>query len=417
MKMDKQASTRSSLERYRKDISRCVRCGSCRSVCPSFMPGRLESMSARGRMALIQAVLDNRLAVSDLYQDRLATCTGCMACEAVCASNVPVTGIIQAAKEAAMREFGLGLVKRVVSAALSSDAAMRGLAWLAPVVLHFAGESVKGKGRRLRISDFGLRNEKAKGTKGKIAFFPGCAIRHFQHDIGRSVVAVLERMGYEVVIPEGLKCCGRPLLSLGDRNAAEELAAHNTALLEAIQADAVITACATCGLTFKKEYPKLLAPSGKGPVPVQDIHEFLAGKMSGLDLTPGKMLVTFHDPCHLSRGQGLSETARDVLRVIPGVTLIEMKNADRCCGFGGVMRITHRGLSDNIADFKALDIINAGASVVATGCPGCRMQIADALRRKGSAIEVMHTVQILEAALLIADFPDHVGTGSMRNAE
>lgn len=157
MKKDTSAPARSFLEHYRKDITRCVRCGTCRSVCPSFMPEREESLSARGRMALIEAVLDNKLAVSDIYQDRLASCTGCMACEAVCASGVPVTGIIQAAKEAAVSESGPGMVKRVLSVALSNDVAMRGLAWLAPAVLHFAGGSVFPEGQGARVKGQGSR--------------------------------------------------------------------------------------------------------------------------------------------------------------------------------------------------------------------------------------------------------------------
>jgi glycolate oxidase iron-sulfur subunit len=94
---------------------------------------------------------------------------------------------------------------------------------------------------------------------------------------------------------------------------------------------------------------------------------------------------------------------RDLLRSIPGLTLVEMKDPDRCCGFGGVMRITHRELSDGIAVDKVNNIIATGAAVLATGCPGCCMQIADALRRQGSEIAVVHPVQLLDEALSIED--------------
>ena len=160
----------------------------------------------------------------------------------------------------------------------------------------------------------------------------------------------------------------------------------NTALFEALEVDTVVTACASCGLTFKKEYPKLLRPGVKTPV-VLDIHEFLSGRIAGLNLHPVRKSVTFHDPCHLGRGQGLSRTMRDLLQAVPGLSLVEMQDPDRCCGFGGVMRITHRALSDGIAADKVYDIIATRAAVVATGCPGCCMQIADALRRHGSDIE------------------------------
>src|SRR5512147_3348620 len=98
-----------SLEQYRREISLCVKCGACRAVCPAFLREREESRSARGRMALVKALLDGRLTASAVYRDRLASCTGCLACEASCPSGVPVTKIIQAAKEQAVAEAGRGL--------------------------------------------------------------------------------------------------------------------------------------------------------------------------------------------------------------------------------------------------------------------------------------------------------------------
>ena len=363
-------------------------------------------------MALIEAVLDGKLRISDVYKDRLATCTGCLACESACASGVPFSRIILAAREQAILESGPGIVASVVSAALKNPFLMRSLGWLAPVALHYGKGSVRGKGKTgTGTGRHGNRGTKANndksrgrcgdgapGPKGRIAFFPGCAIEQFQPDIGSATVRVLEALGYEVVVPAGLACCGRPFLSLGDRSAAEELARKNNDLLISLDVDAIVTSCASCGLTFKKDYPTLLAPSGRLPVRVQDIHEFLAGKTGDLDLSPVPMKVTWHDPCHLGRGQGLSKTGREVLLAVPGVELVEMKYPDRCCGFGGVMRISHPSLSCTIGEAKAKDIAATQADVVIAGCPGCRMQIADSLRRTGSETEVVHTVQVLAKA-------------------
>lgn len=401
------ASRSSRLERYRDKVTRCVRCGTCRAVCPAFLPDRDESLSARGRMALIEAVLAGRLSISALYRDRLETCTGCLACEAACPSGVPVTEIVQAAKEEAVLQEGRGLIRRMVSASLVSERLMRGLAWLAPVVLHYDGKSVRSRGILMRNEKPGTRGglqdagaRKSQKPQGRVAFFPGCAVSYFQRDIEWASVNVLNTLGYEVIIPDGLECCGRPHLGLGDRTAAEASARRNTAVLSLLNVEAVVTACASCGLTFKKEYPTLLAPSGQRPVPVLDIHELLAGKLDSTRLSsvvPGK--ATWHDPCHLGRGQGLSRTARTVLHAIPGLVLKEMEAPDRCCGFGGVMRVSHHGLSDRIGDAKAADIIATGASMVITGCPGCRMQIAGSLHRAGSRAVVVHTVQVVEKAL------------------
>jgi len=365
-------------------------------VCPTFLWERRESQSARGRMVLVKAVLDGKLAVSEIFKDRLATCTTCLACESSCPNSVPVTKIIQAAKEQAVAESGPGIIGRIVSGVLRHPAALSATAWLAPVALHYT----KGSSELSIQRSKGEKSGHGKKSKGKVAFFPGCAVNSMQKDIGRAVISVLGRLGYEVVIPDGLCCCGRPLLSLGDRTAAEELAAHNSALFEALRADAIVTACASCGLTFKKEYPKLLRPSGKPPV-ILDIHEFLARALPGMPVGSVRRTVTYHDPCHLGRGQGLSGMVRSILRALPGLTLVEMNNADRCCGFGGVMRITHQKLSDGIAEDKAKNIIATEASAVVTGCPGCRMQINNALKLVGSKIEVLHTVQVVEEALRV----------------
>jgi len=304
-------------------------------------------------------------------------------------------------------------------------ALFRAAAWLAPVVLHYDGKGPgaggrgpvgagvqgqeeaggrgpgsrgQGAGGEEQRSRFKVQRSGESAKIGRVAFFPGCAVQYFQPEIGKATIAVLHAVGFEVIVPDGLKCCGRPLLSLGDRRAAEGLAAQNAALFETLKVDAIVTSCASCGLTFKKEYPALLPPGAKTPA-VLDIHEFLAGRIVVTDLAAVRRSVTIHDPCHLGRGQGLSRVVRDLLQTIPGISLIEMRDADRCCGFGGVMRITNRKLSDGIAGEKVRRIIESGASTVAAGCPGCRMQIADALRRHGSEIQTVHTVQILAEAL------------------
>lgn len=396
-----------SLEERRDEIARCVKCGSCSAVCPAYQHERDESFSARGRMALIHAVLDGRLGISEIFKDRLATCTTCLACQEACPSNVPVMEIIQAAKERAVAESGRGIINSVLAGTLKHPGLIRAAAWLAPVVLHYSrqgsGSGVRGpdgagdQGQGTRVKGQGLTVQQT-ATKGRVAFFPGCAVDYFQPDIEDATIGVLNAIGYQVVVPGDLKCCGRPLLSLGDRKAAEELAAQNAAVFHALQVDAIVTSCASCGLTFKREYPDLLRPGMKMPV-VLDIHEFLTGRIEAITLRPLSKSVTIHDPCHLGRGQGLSRTVRDLLQAIPGLTLLEMKDPDRCCGFGGVMRITHRELSDGIADEKIRNVISTGASAVVTGCPGCRMQIADALRRCGSEIGVVHPVQLLKEAL------------------
>ncbi|OGW50808.1 MAG: hypothetical protein A2078_12470 [Nitrospirae bacterium GWC2_57_9] len=395
--MKKDRISRPLLEQYRSELSRCVKCGSCRTLCPSFRLDREESRSPRGRMALIAAVLDNRLPVSAAFEDRLETCTHCLACEFSCPSGVPVTKLIQAAREQAVQELGSGLIRSVLARVLRNDQSMRLGGWLAPLALHYRSGTVNvSRGKAGLLS--GAKSASGQGKRGTIAFFPGCASSYIQPELGRAAVAVLIRTGYEVIVPEGLQCCGRPLLSLGDRHAASAVAEHNSRVLAALEADRIITACPSCALTFECEYPRLLPPGTAMPALV-DIHAFLEREIAGLTLRPLARTVTWHDPCHLGRGLGLAAAARNILRALPGLTLIETKNPDRCCGFGGVMRVTHPEISDGIAREKAESILATGAAAVVTGCPSCRMQIAEGLHRAGSDSEVLHTVQLIEEAL------------------
>lgn len=397
------------LERYRDGISRCVRCGSCSAVCPVFQQDRRESQSPRGRIALIESVLESRIAVTDVYKDRLSTCTGCLACERHCASGVPVTGIIQAAKEEAFRQTGGGIIETVLAGVLQHDATLSALSWFAPTALRLEGiAALKGRSGvfpevRSAMSGAAKNNNQKLKDRKSVLFYAGCAIRHFQPDIGRAAVTVLEHAGYSVLTDRGLICCGRPSLSLGDREGARKLAEHNVRLMASLGVEAIITACASCGLTLKEEYPNLLAQSGLECVPVLDIHEFLAGRMSGLSLDEQPRRVTWHDPCHLARGQGLAKTARTILRSVPSVTLIEMEQPDRCCGFGSIGRGAHLELFRNIGRSKAFDIMRTKAPLVVTGCPACRMQIADSLIREGAGVAVVHTVQLMAAVLRKAE--------------
>jgi glycolate oxidase iron-sulfur subunit len=360
-------------------------------------------------MALVKAVLDGRLPVSDVFEDRLDTCTSCLGCEAVCASSVPVTGIIQAARELAFDDAGAGFVKSLVAVALKNDHVMRASAWLAPLALHYGRGLFRPATRKMQ----GClpRSWSKQGKKERVVFFPGCSITYFQSGLGDDALAVLLGMGYDVLIPEDLSCCGRPLLSLGDRRGAEEAARRNRSLLLGLGPAPVVTACASCALTFKKEYPKLLGPDAGMPE-ILDIHEVLAGRIDRLALGQCQRTVTWHDPCHLGRGQGLEKAARRVVRAVPGVTLLEMKDPDRCCGFGGVMRVTHREISDGILEDKVQNILKTRAETVVTGCPSCRTQLADGLRRSGSAMEVLHTVELIARSMRIAAGNGHKDEGT-----
>lgn len=389
-----------ALDKYIEIASRCVRCGACTAVCPTYISERRETFSPRGRLALIKAFIDGRLPATRTLWDRISSCVGCLACETACPAGVQVSEILQAAKEEV--SASQLLIERIAAEIFARRIAPSSLGRLAPRLLGYRPEplhkQIWGRGPVASASADAQPGRGIVGRpRGRLVFFPGCGPDLFQQDIARSSLAVLARLGYEVIIPEGLTCCGRPLLSLGHRAAAEALAAKNAAVISAMDPDAVVTACASCGLTFKKDYHRLLRRMGMPAV--MDIHEVLARDFSS-SVLPVRLKVTLHDPCHLARGQALGREMRNILLSVPELELIEMHDPGMCCGFGGAARLTHRRLSSAIGRRKAKDIISTGASLVVTGCPGCCIQITDSLRRLGSSIEVVHTVQIVEHALI-----------------
>jgi len=208
-------------------------------------------------------------------------------------------------------------------------------------------------------------------------------------------VAVLNAVGYEVVIPNQL-CCGMPALVSGERNSFMHVAEKNVAAFKTAGVDALVVDCATCGSAWKHDYP---VAGLDLPFPVYDISEFLAR----VDLHPGRLQqpvrVTYHDPCHLVRYQGITKQPRELLQSIDGVELVEMRDADKCCGASGSFQLEYCAISRGIGQKKGIVILETGADIVATGCPSCRMQIERTLRETGSTMQVVHTADLLALSI------------------
>lgn len=423
------------LEKYRDEIFCCMRCGNCRAVCPTFAEDMDESMVARGRLGLAEAVLDGRLSTGKVFRDRISSCIDCKSCVVNCPSGVRVDEIIHAAKaEIARRRPFNRITEIALQKILTSN-------WALPTILRFFGllnplllEQTSQTGLSCSMLPFGFRGEKravpnapksffrteypeiikARGnkSKGRVAFYAGCVINLTYPQVGRSVINVLTRMGMDVVLPKGEVCCGAPLLSLGNERVVKALARKNLSLFNRKDVEAVIVSCGTCGVVLKKEYKRLF-PSKEVEEfasKIIDIHEFVTqvvgarfivpNKSGLINQTPTVLRATYHDPCHLNRGMGIRDKPREILKSLPGVEFREMDEADRCCGFGGVFSMFHYDLSTKIAQKKVANIKDSGADTLVTGCPGCMMHIADGITRAGLPIKVKHTVELLDEATI-----------------
>lgn len=400
---------------WETEINKCAKCGKCRSICPVFIETGNESMVARGRISLAEALRNGEIFHTELLRDYLLSCKKCLRCSSICPSGVDYDFIIQTMINDLANHLGIWLIPRIVFrlfltrrwlfnlllktgstfqriVPLKRHGTMRHLPfmfmggrWIPPL----AKESVLKKYRNTR---------KIKSPKMKVGFYVGCLINYVYTDIADAVIEVLNHFEVEVVVPPGQLCCGIPARSLGDVKTARRLAEVNMEVFEKANVDFIINACATCGRTLKKDYPRILDDrASKFTEKLYDISEFIE-KYLPYETKALNTKITYHDPCHLYWGQNISKQPRDILK--RSSTFQEMETPERCCGGGGVFNLLHYNLSMKIGEYKAKAIEKSGAEVVATGCPGCRLQIEDLLAARGSAVKCTHTIQVLRDAML-----------------
>ena len=401
---------------WETEINKCAKCGKCRSICPVFIETGNESMVARGRISLADALRNGEIVRTELLREYLLSCKKCLRCSRICPSGVDYDFIIQTMLDDLANHIGIWLIPRIIFrlfltrrwlfnlllkatsifqriVPLKRHGTMRHLPfmfmggrWIPPL----AKESVLKKHRNTR---------KIKSPKMKVGFYVGCLINYVYTDIADAVIEVLNHFEVEVVVPPGQLCCGIPARSLGDVKTARRLAETNVEVFEKANVDFVINACATCGRTLKRDYPRILGDRClKFTNKLYDISEFIE-KYCTYEAKSLNTKITYHDPCHLYWGQNISKQPRDILR--HSSDFQEMENPERCCGGGGVFNLLHYDLSRKIGEYKAKAIEKSGANVVATGCPGCRLQIEDLLAANGSAVKCTHTIQVLRDALLL----------------
>ncbi len=416
------------LKRHEDNINQCFRCGLCRSVCPSFEESGLEATSPRGRVQYAGALLDGKIGLDRVLQDRMLDCLNCMRCSVTCPSGVRTDRIVLAARAELVRRWSrrrwrlrrrgkLNIVKKLVfNTVLKSPAALEALtalaAWgqrwfytgnplLEALVPKFAGMGDKKfptLARRSALRRWPVVNPSKGERKMRVGYFVGCATNLLFPEVAGSVVRVLTANGIEVVIPRGQACCGIPVYSSGDMENARKLAQRNLKVFKNIGVDCIVTDCASCSSALKHDARELLGVDAFD-VPVYDLTEFLVNTLD-LKKEMGELpvKVTYHDPCHLKRGQNIFREPRALLRMIPGLEYTEMKDADHCCGGAGTFSFTHHDLSRRVGARKADSIRETGAEYVAVPCPSCKMQLDDLMHHDGIPARTIHPVQLLDMA-------------------
>lgn len=397
-------------ESIEKELLKCARCGKCRSQCPVFLEVGDEINVARGRIALLEAYLRGDVPFTDRIRESMMTCLRCLRCQENCPSGVRVDMLLNFAREKMAEEFGVPLAGRLIFRVLlprrrlfnalvraasifqrllprsKHDSHLRHL----PLLFH-------GKRRIPSLSKRSALNalpevSKARNEKKVVAFFVGCLTNYSYAHVARAIVELLNREGVTVVIPKGQLCCGQPVISYGDIKAAKRLAEHNAAIFNSVQCDAIVTGCASCGRMLRKEYGPLIGESAAFSEKVYDVGEFIA-KFLDAGFTRRGETVTYHDPCHLNWGQGITREPRELLKKAGEYR--EMPEAARCCGGGGSFSLFHYDLSAQITARKVDAIRRTPADVVTTSCPGCMLQIQDRLAAEGVTRRVEHLAEFL----------------------
>ena len=397
----------------KEEVYKCIKCGLCLTPCPVYNLLRFEGASPRGRIQLIKKVLEGRAEPSEKFQDLLFTCLLCETCTANCPSGLQTDRLMKVMRTEMQERMGADWLERVLES-LPRD--KRRLPFFLSCErtrenLLSSGEAKSGTLRAFEPprGSKPLREQVPEvipvpKPKGKVLYFTGCATNYLFPNVGHAVIKVLNRMGMEVILPKGQMCCGLPLYQWGGRKAALKNIRENLKLFNRKDVDAVVVDCASCGAALKKEYAHILEEMGESTKPakelagkVVDISQILARFDLEKVLKPVENRVTYHDPCHLGRSQGVKEEPRNLLRKIPGLELVEMAGAETCCGGGAALPWEHPEVASGIGRNKIQSIIDTRAAIVASGCPWCRQQIAENLGQE--SIRVLHPVEVIAEAL------------------
>lgn len=406
-------------EELREQVYKCIRCGLCMNACPVYRQLCFEGVSPRGKIQLIKKILEGKLDISENFARLLGTCLLCETCAVNCPSGVKLDRLMKAMRAEVVAKFRLSWQKRAVHHLLSGPhllafAMFWGRALEGPMRSLLTGDGKAGTILRARLPRLNAKPLIRQYPEiippvgkrvGRVLYFVGCATNYVWENVGHSVISVLGKLGVEVVIPGGQTCCGFPISLAGDRKPALKNIRRNLKVFDPAQADAVVVDCATCGAALKKEYANILEEMGHSARDarelgrkVRDISEYISGFNFAEQIRrPVRARVTYHDPCHLLRTQGIKEEPRNLLRRIPELEFVEMAGADVCCGGGGSFQMEHPDVAAGITKNKIQAIMETCADIVATGCPGCRLQINGNL--EDDLIQVAHPVEILAKAM------------------
>lgn len=412
-------------------VQQCMHCGMCLPTCPTYDITKLERHSPRGRIALMRAIADERMEATETFADEMSYCLGCLACKTTCPAGVDYPQLFEMAR-AEVERSGVrrGLFRKYIR--WGTLRLLFGRQWL----LHLFGRTLwlyqasglqsllrksgifKILPQRLRMMESMTPDIQAKFShqliheveqpsvsvsQYRVGLLTGCVQDMLYADINRDTATVLLDAGCTVITPRGQLCCGSLHAHNGEYALSKGYARKLIDQFDLDDLDAIITNAGGCG-SHLRHYDRLLADdptyaekARKWSSKLKDIHEWLVeidyvpqGRPSATPWT-----VTYHDSCHLAHGQGITAQPRQLLKEIPGLTLVDLPEANWCCGSAGVYNLTQPDTAAQMARRKLDNIRKTGCTTVATANPGCLLQLQKFAEMQGMTLEVLHPVTLL----------------------
>jgi len=427
-------------DKYEDDLMTCVHCGLCLQACPTYLETGSEADSPRGRIVLMRGMHEGRLSPSNPdVVEHIDRCLGCRACETACPSDVPYGSLLEVARDrinkANVRPASTVLSRKALLATMTNPvamaASMKASRFLSPgqggmklpsfAVKMLSGHAAPAQTKTLPEAiapPLPPAFTPAVGKKRfRVGVLSGCVMRVLFGDVNAHTVDVLAANGCEVLVNRRQGCCGALHLHNGymdDGRAMARKLIDSFAPFDGL--DAIVVNSAGCGSTMK-EYGELLADDpayAERAVAfadkVRDVSEFLdeAGWVAPLKPLPGtedalddsEIVIAYHDACHLSHGQSVREQPRNLLAMIPGVRLVPLAESEICCGSAGIYNLTEPDMAARLQARKIDNILATGASIIATGNPGCLAWIEAGIADRGLERPVIvHPITLLAAAL------------------
>ena len=407
-------------------LRRCIHCGMCLSDCPTYHVLRFEADSPRGRIAMTGAVQSGRVNIEPAFIENIDRCLGCFACISACPSEVNYNQILDLAHQMifqarppkwserlfrwlVMRQLLPHVNRLRILALFGSLYHAFGLSGLAQKLLPFLPRFLQTAEGLLPEKPYQPRTQASSNSsrlkyRGRVGLFTGCIQEAFLGNVNQATVRVLERNGFEVVIPADQTCCGALQIHMSEYGIATNLAKQNVRAFLNVGVETIVCNAGGCEAAMKG-YPELLKNDpvfGKLALDfcskLRDISEFLVEQKAKPPRNQLPVKAAYADSCHLRNIQCVIDQPRFILSNIPGLELVELAHPERCCGSAGVYNLLHPDISDPLLDDKVKDIQTSGVDVVLVANPGCQLQIQAGLRRNGVPVRALHFIELLDEA-------------------